>query len=217
MSYFDYELSGLGIAPAQERRLVRRDVDEFMGLCRAFAADGVIQDVELTMLEEWITHAWRLESQPLVDKICSLARRASVDPTDHGVRTELLEAIGKLTGGSPSNGKLAPTSLPLTNPLPPLEFQGRKFCLTGTFNSGTRAKCEQVIHALGGLTNRTMVQCVDYLVIGATATDSWLHSSYGRKIQDAVHWRDRKLSEVAIVPESHWVAAVKALNPSAFD
>lgn len=217
MSYYDYELSGLGYAWGQERRLVRRDVDEFLGLCRGFAADGVIQDGELRALEEWIARASRLQSQPLVDQICALAARASFDPNDQGARVTLLEAIQKLTGGLPSNGSLTPTSLPLTDPLPVLEFQGKNFCLTGTFNSGRRARCEDIVRALGGLTCRAMVQYVDYLVIGATATESWLHSSYGRKIQDAVHWRDRGVSKVAIIPETHWVAAVKAVKPNAFD
>lgn len=217
MSYYDYELSGLGYAWGQERRLVRRDVDEFLGLCRGFAADGIIQDGELRALEEWITRTSRLQSQPLVDEICALAGRASLDPRDQGARTNLLGAIQKLTGGSPSNGALTPTTLPLTDPLPIVQFQGKNFCLTGTFNSGRRAKCEEIVRALGGIACRTMVQYVDYLVIGSTATDSWLHSSYGRKIQDAVHWRDRGVSKVAIVSEAHWVAAVKAITPNAFD
>jgi hypothetical protein len=42
-----------------------------------------------------------------------------------------------------------------------------------------------------------------YLVIGAYATESWAHSSFGRKIEKGVDMRASGVP-IAIVGESHW-------------
>ncbi len=43
------------------------------------------------------------------------------------------------------------------------------------------------------------------LVIGAYATDSWAHSSFGRKIEKALEIREEG-SQISIVSELHWVS-----------
>ena len=43
----------------------------------------------------------------------------------------------------------------------------------------------------------------DYLVIGSYATDSWAHSSWGRKIEKAVEMTN-KGHPVKIISEEHW-------------
>jgi hypothetical protein len=48
-----------------------------------------------------------------------------------------------------------------------------------------------------------------YLVIGVYATDSWAHSTFGRKIEKAVTLRDRG-RRIAIVGEQHWVGQLRA-------
>ena len=45
----------------------------------------------------------------------------------------------------------------------------------------------------------------DYLVIGNYATDSWIHSSYGRKIEKAVDMK-AKGHHIKIISESHWTS-----------
>ncbi|WP_281405492.1 hypothetical protein [Mesorhizobium sp. B2-6-4] len=40
-------------------------------------------------------------------------------------------------------------------------------------------------------------------MIGAYATESWKHSSFGDKIVKATAWRDQGLP-ISIVAESHW-------------
>ena len=43
-----------------------------------------------------------------------------------------------------------------------------------------------------------------YLVIGDIGSKDWSHSSYGRKIEKAVEYRDTKDTGISIVCESHW-------------
>jgi len=50
----------------------------------------------------------------------------------------------------------------------------------------------------GSLSKKT-----NYLVVGIYATESWAHSSFGRKIEKAVAMQDEGLG-VQIVSEEHW-------------
>lgn len=210
MPRIDYETALIAPAAVKEKRLHRRDVDEFLGLCRGFSADGRILDDELIALREWARRSKRLRTEPLVDEICSMIERASQDPSAESGRMRLQEAITRLIGKFGEDGRLESTSLPLTVPPPEIIFEAKSFCFTGTFEYGRRKHCEQMTAGLGGVPRAAMAMDVDYLVIGATATGAWLHSSYGRKIQEAVQWRKHRQSSVSIVSERHWVAAVES-------
>ena len=44
---------------------------------------------------------------------------------------------------------------------------------------------------------------LNYLIIGAYATDAWIHSSYGRRIEKALRYRDKGVP-ISIVSEERW-------------
>jgi NAD-dependent DNA ligase len=118
-------------------------------------------------------------------------------------RTELLELLQGLTGGPIELGEiLKPSDLPLCSPRPTLQFQGVRYCFTGTFAFGERKRCEAAILDRGGqvgsLTRKTQV-----LVVGAYASSSWKHSSIGNKILTAFDLREQGLP-ISIVDEGHW-------------
>ena len=68
---------------------------------------------------------------------------------------------------------------------------------------GQRRACEAAVHQLGATTG-SITRKTDFLVIGAYATDSWKHSSFGTKIMRAVELRDEGFP-ISIVSEEHWV------------
>ncbi len=47
---------------------------------------------------------------------------------------------------------------------------------------------------------------LDYLVIGTYVTDSWMHESYGRKIEKAMNYRAAGVP-INIVTEERWAEA----------
>lgn len=124
---------------------------------------------------------------------------------DADERTELFETLRNFTGDPSELGEvLKPTGLPLCDPPPALSFEGQRYCLTGTFLYGPRRKCEDAVIGRGGeigsVTKKTTV-----LVIGAYATESWKHSSFGNKILKACEYREAG-TPITIVSEQHWVA-----------
>jgi NAD-dependent DNA ligase len=99
----------------------------------------------------------------------------------------------------------------LDQPPPGVIFQGRSFCFTGFFISsdGNRKRCERMVHARGGICEKTLVQTLDYLVIGSYAEPRWAYEKYGRKIEKAL---DNKIigKGPAIISEAHWMRAIQS-------
>lgn len=114
--------------------------------------------------------------------------------------------LRRLCGMDSSVGEWKPTSLPLSHPVPELSFYGKRYCFSGTFDYGTRNRCEQAVKKRGA-TAGNIAKCTDFLVIGNHATNTWRHSSYGTKIEKAVAWQGEG-SPVEIVSEDHWVEAL---------
>ena len=120
---------------------------------------------------------------------------------------ELLETLKKFTGSDFELGELSKaSSLPIDQPEPEIVFNNFNFCFTGTFAYGTRKDCKAATENAGGnevkLTNKT-----DFLVIGSYATDSWKHSSYGRKIEKAMLMKGKGHS-IKIVSEENWASSL---------
>jgi len=108
--------------------------------------------------------------------------------------------------------ELYPTSEEFLDvPAPEVIFQEKSFCFTGFFIStdGNRRKCEQLVHTRGGICEKTVVQSLDYLVIGSYAEPRWANDKYGRKIEKALD--NQELGHgPAIISEEHWMRCVQS-------
>ncbi len=96
-----------------------------------------------------------------------------------------------------------PIQRPFNKPQPDISFDKAHFCFTGTFAFGTRKHCADAVVARGATAGSLKVK-TNYLVIGIYATESWIHSFYGRKIEKAMEMRDESLP-VGIIGEHNWV------------
>ena len=186
-------------------RITSRQIDELIGIARGIAADGNINQAEVEFLQKWLAANMAVSDQPFVKVLYQRVGEILADGVaDADERIELLDTLNRFSNRDFELGEvLKPTSLPLSDPLPTLDFSGRLYCFTGTFNFGQRKHCEQAIADRGGFSSG-LTQKVQYLVIGAYATDSWKHSSFGNKILQACEWRDRGVP-ISIVSEEHWV------------
>ena len=184
----------------------RRDVDEFIGVCRALIADGEIDEGDFDYLTRWVSRYHDLHDLPVVSDLCEVVLQcARAGNTTHS-RLTMLESIRRFVG-SPQGRGLS-TSLPFEDPEPRIEFIGKRFCFTGDFDFGLRSACEDEVIRRGGIILEKLRSDVDYLVVGTSASDAWLHSNFGTKIARAVRWRANKKYNVAIVSEDHWLAAL---------
>ncbi|MDR6951963.1 NAD-dependent DNA ligase [Ancylobacter sp. 3268] len=185
-------------------RLTSRQIDELIGISRGLIADGQVNEAEAEFLQKWLAANLGVSDQPLIRVLYQRVAEILGDGVyDSAEGAELFETLSRFTTGNFELGEvLKPTGLPLCRPAPSLTFYGKRYCFTGTFNYGQRKHCEAAVvergAEIGGMTQKT-----DVLVIGAYATESWKHSSFGNKIMQAVEWRDGGIP-ISIVAEEHW-------------
>ena len=185
-------------------RINSRQIDELIGIARGIAADGALNQREVEFLQKWLAVNVDISDQPVVrtlyERVNDLLRDGVADSDEC---LELLDTLEQFSSGDFELGEvLKATTLPLCEPAPHLSFEGLLYCFTGTFNFGQRKHCEQAVEALGGSCG-ALRKSTDVLVIGAYATSSWKHSSFGNKIIRACEWRNSG-TPIAIVSEEHW-------------
>ncbi|WOB78528.1 BRCT domain-containing protein [Brevundimonas nasdae] len=187
-------------------RITARQIDELVGLARGIAADGDLNQAEVKFLQKWLAANTVVSDQPVIRTLYARINEVLADGVlDDDEKVMLLETLNNFSSRDFELGEVLKSStLPLCDPAPALQFSGRTYCFTGTFMFGQRKHCESAVlergGQAGGLNRKTQV-----LVVGAYATESWKHSSFGNKILQASAWRDEG-SPISIVSEAHWTA-----------
>lgn len=202
------DLNEAALARIHGARLVRRDIDQLLGICEFALQDGVVDRSEAEAILEWLNrHRSCLDTWPasvLYDRLRAVLKDGVVDGDE---QRELLSLVMRISRPANEQGDRAASHLPVDNPVPPIDFEGRRFCLTGVFDYGSRDECKAAIEERGGLITGSVSKKLDYLVIGNVGSDAWLHASFGTKIAKAVEYRDAG-APIKILAENDWVAAL---------
>ena len=187
-------------------RLDDRQVTELVGLARGLIADGQLNDSEIEYLEKWLVASEGITSNLIVaDLVRRIAETCADGLIDEDERADLHGVLTKFTGSEDFEiGEvLKSTTLPLCAPAPDISFQGKRFAFTGTFVYGSRKDCETAVKERSGKVGSVRMD-TSFLVIGQYASDEWVQSSYGRKIEKAMEYRDKRGLPLHIVSEEHW-------------
>ena len=193
------------------QRIEDRGISELIGIARGLVADGVVNELEADFLIRWLKENEHITCWPF-DVLNKRVRVMLADGMiDAEERQELLELLRDLIGGEPAAGKTInfASALPLTQPAPDIVFAGKTFCFTGTFAFGERKDCHAAVVRLGGKPQDKVTTRLDYLVIGSLGNEDWMHSTFGRKIQQALDF-NAKGRGIAIVSEDAWAQALCA-------
>ncbi len=194
----------LSLAWNFQRRL-DAGIDELLGFIRGILADNEVSEGEVKALAAWtLNHAEILAEWPVNVVARRLDRIFEDGSVDDSEREDLRLLLTELLGEN-ENPLLTPaTILPLSNPAPDVIFDQNLFVFTGKFAFGPRRVCEAEVLARGAKVSNSVTLQTSYLVIGAVGSRDWIHSSWGRKIEKAVEYRD--LSPLAIISERHWAS-----------
>lgn len=187
-----------------------RDISEMIGLVKGVLADGVVTAAEAMLLRDWAAaHPETVATFPGDRLLARLERIFADGVVNQEEQEDLADLLRQMVGGTAGiiAGEDAATTLPLTLPQPPLIFDGRTFVFTGKFAFGPRSVCESAVASLGAKCGSAVTRDIHYLVIGTFGSRDWIHTSHGRKIEQAVGLRSRG-HPVAILSEDHWAAAI---------
>lgn len=186
-----------------ESRINNRQMDTLIGLAKGIVADGVVSQGEAEFLLSWLANN-RYTDNVIIDHLRDrVGTMLSDGLLDNNEQAELFNALSDFAGDPGTMGELLRSAtLPLDDPQPPVIFPGRTFLFTGTCAYGTRKQCYVFINQRGGLSAQSVNRRLDYLVIGTYVAKSWMHESYGRKIEKAMEYRER-YGRPAIISEDN--------------
>lgn len=167
-----------------------KSVDEFIGLAKGLLVNGELTDNAIKTLKNWIkANPYLAENYPLDIFKKAIAKVKLKSITDEDRKT-IFDLLTKIVGGEQLIENQS-TKLPLDDPQPEIEIKDHSFCFTGVFTFAPRDVMKQKVKELGGIVLDRVTTKLDYLVIGDLASRDWVHSNYGRKIEDAVRFRKR--------------------------
>jgi NAD-dependent DNA ligase len=191
-------------------RRAERDICELLGLARGLLADGVVTADEADLLHQWVSrHPDALDHFAVRAVHKRLAAHLKDGIIDEEERADLKALLDSLVGGELSAvcDADAATSVPLDQPPPIIKWTGQVYVFTGKFAWGTRRDCEREVESRGGSCESNITKRTGFLVIGTFASRDWVHTTFGRKIEKAVSYRDGG-ALLRIVAEDHWATAL---------
>jgi hypothetical protein len=191
-------------------RRTERDISEMLGLVKGLLADGVVTEAEARLLRDWTRKHADAHDYWAIGAVHERLERAFADGTiDDVERADLSDLLESLVGGTAGIivGEDAATELPLDRPAPVIRWKASVFVFTGKFAFGPRRDCERQVHNVGGLCEPSITRRTNYVVIGTFGSRDWLHTSFGRKIEKAVGYRESGVP-LAIMAEDHWAASL---------
>ncbi len=188
-----------------------RTIDELTGIAKGVVADGLVNQQEAVFLLDWLKrNAKYARDRIVVTLLGRIEEMLSDGILDNEEKKELFEILKSITGEQipAETVELLSATFPLDKPAPPIIFEGKHFCFTGKFAYGPRKICEQAITERGGNMKTSISDWVDYLIIGNFSSEQWQHTTYGRKIEAAMLFRDQRKrtygNQIAIIHEDHW-------------
>lgn len=196
---------------AIEVQRIKKATEHLLGICVGLIADARIEPAEIHFLRTWLSdNAFMRDEWPgraVANRIDSIL--------DDGIITQaecvdLLDTLRDIVSTDfIGTGSAVPEcpAVPYDED-PSIFFRDMTFCLTGRFAWGSRATCERAILALDGTVIDNITQRLDYLIVGSMIEPQWAHTTFGRKIQKAVSYKDEG-HDITIVSEQQWIAALE--------
>lgn len=201
-----------GAQVAIQKRANNRAVELLLGIVSGIVSDQQLHDMEIQFLKNWLSdHPGAANVWP--GNVIAQTVRETLDDgviTD-AERNHLLKVLQEMavtdfaTTGSASSEVL---QLPIKDDVT-VDVREQSVCHTGEFLFGTRNKCEQLTNLAGGFSVGTITRKVAYLIVGTNVSQDWVHTSYGRKIEQAVELQANG-HPIQIISERRWLEVLNA-------
>lgn len=187
-----------------------RRVDHLIGLANGILADGIVNQEEAEKLKVWLQRNDAME-HPLTARLLRQVEAALADGVlDEEEAAALHDALMEWTGDEVEEDEVAKSAkLPLDPEPRVVVFQDKSFVFTGTGVYGTRKMMQDATKRNGGTVHKSVTLKTDYVVLGTYVTPAWIHQSFGRKIEQALVYRDGRKTGLQIVHEEDWALALR--------
>lgn len=170
------------------------DLIILQGIFHGILADGILKDIEILELKNWLSENVHLAKLHPFDEVYSIVKTILADGIIEEAERKRLKSFiynfVELTNKVVDQQiKTDISEIPLNGICainPEIVFYEKLFCLTGNFEHGEKQFIEELIKVAGGNTKPNFVKGIDYLVVGSLGERSWAYNAYGTKIAKAL-------------------------------
>jgi len=203
-----------GKAGGTDAGLLGRSCEALWGICTGIMADKELSDEEIRFLDQWLQDNKEIATMWPGDVVYARVQEVladgviTEDERDHlkETLTSLIDGTLRETPARPETPAATPVEGTVT-----VEIPGRSFCFTGTFLFGTQAACERAVSRRGGIPLSEVQPELDYLIVGAMASEAWADMNFARNLQQAADYQ-KEGRNIVVVGEEVWT---KHLRPDA--
>lgn len=158
------------------------------GILEGIACDKKIVIEEVENLKIWLIKNDYLSGVYPYDKILLIVNKVLEDKIlTESEKAELALSFNEILNPVCSNKKN-------------IELNGKTFCLTGDFKSGTKSEMKQKLENLGAVEKSGVSAKLNYLFVGGLGSDAWKYGNIGGKIAKAQELQE-KGSLIQIISE----------------
>jgi NAD-dependent DNA ligase len=182
------------VAKSMEKRRVDKAIEHLLGMVTGMVADAHLHEREVQLLQTWLAeHPEAKDAFPgnvIARKVQEVLADGVITEPE---RAHLLAVLTEMAATDfSSTGSASPEvlALPIEDCVT-IELKNSMVCLTGEFLYGTRAACERLVLAAGGMCSDSVSKKVDVLIIGTRVSADWAHTTFGRKIQRATELQEQ--------------------------
>lgn len=194
-------------------RQLGKSVEQLLGMVTGMLADDHLHDMEIRFLQTWLEANAEVAAAWPGSAVASAVRGVLADGCVTEEERVHLMATLKLLGTTDfaATGSASPEviALPFDHECG-VELRDRGVCHTGEFLHGTRVACERTTAAAGGVNYSTVSKKVHFLVVGTNVSPNWAHTSYGRKIEQAVTLKGVG-HPIFVISERRWLDALTSV------
>jgi NAD-dependent DNA ligase len=190
-------------------------MQEFHGILGGIAADGVINEAELRVRQDWMEKHEDLAGHwPFTETdslVCAVLANGTIDQGEHGRLLEWCRSFVDISGHktlSAQSHSFGTTTTGIAAVSPEIIFPGKSFCVTGASHKVPRKVIQEQITRLGGKISGVRHD-LDYLIYCDAGQKCWAYACYGRKVEQVMEYRIAGVATTLIVAEADYWDALR--------
>lgn len=174
-----------------------KSLQELKQIIEKIMVDKSITENEINYLKFWLDHNNQLIGNYPFDKINNIVNQVL---NDGQITDEEFNNLNMVFNEfiNPLNSKNSKAII----------IENKCFCLTGTFNSGSKEDIEKKIIDRGGFCSKGVSTKINYLIVGDSGSDAWKFGNYGGKVQKAMELKE-KGTQIEIISETDFINELK--------
>ncbi|MDO5569521.1 MAG: exonuclease domain-containing protein [bacterium] len=163
-------------------------------IIESIMVDSIIETEEINLLNNWLDNNIDLIGNYPFDKIYYIVKSVLEDgiisDSEYNDLMQLFNEFINPIEEEKSNAEII--------------FNNMTFCLTGTFNCGSKDAIEDKIVAKGGICGNNVTSKTNYLIVGGSGSEAWKFGNYGGKVQKAMELKE-KGRQIEIISEEDFI------------